>query len=400
MVVDLDALIAGRVPGMSLPRAFYTDQAVFEADLRRVFYRNWLFAGHACEIPRPGDYVLFSLGPESLILVRDKAGAIHAHFDVCRHRGSRLALEPQGNVRALICPYHQWVYALDGALTNARLMGEDFCPARYALRSAHVRELAGLIFVCLAPDPPSFDVAAEQIAPQVSPHGLEGARVIYRAHYEVRANWKVLVENNRECYHCRVNHPEFCLSNYDVGLPGDPRRDAEMDAALERAYARWQSMGLAPRLVNFPAGSPFRAARFPLKDGYVTESLDGRLVAPLMGTLSDPDAGSLRLIALPNFWGHANCDHAMTTRLSPLTPDRTAVDVSFIVRADAVEGVDYDPLRVREVWQATSEQDWTLCENNYAGILSAAYEPGPYSPIAENSVDDFVVWYLDQLAVQ
>ena len=398
-MTDLNELLRSRVPGKSLPQEFYVEPEVFEEDLRRVFYKNWLFAGHACEIPEPGDYFLLPVGAEELIVLRDKEGAVRAHFNVCRHRGSRILTKERGCSRSLVCPYHQWVYALDGGLTNARLMGEGFDADEYRLRPAAVRELAGLVFVCLSPDEstPDFDAVFEAVEPQLRPHGLEGAKVAARDSYEVRANWKVLVENNRECYHCRVSHPEFCMSNYDLGLPGDSRSDEGYDSTLEREYKRWRSLGLSPKEVSFPNGSSHRVSRLPLKEGFLTESLDGNLVAPLMGELTDPNVGSLRLITVPNFWGHANCDYAMTTRLLPIGPELTRVEVSFLVREDAVEGVDYDPDRVAAVWRATSEQDWELCENNHAGIRSVAYEPGPFSKITESSVEMFVRWYLGQL---
>ena len=392
-------LLQSRMPGKSLPREFYVSRELFEEELRRVFHANWLFAGHACEIPDPGDYFVLSVGEEELIILRDREGDIRAHFNVCRHRGSRIATEPRGCSRALVCPYHQWVYALDGRLTNARLMGDGFDPDEYRLRSAEVRELAGLIFVCLSPGEatPDFDLAFEAIEPQLRPHGLERAKVAVRDSYEVEANWKVLVENNRECYHCRVSHPEFCMSNYDLGLPGDPRSDAGYDATLEHEYERWRSLGLSPEEVSFPAGSTHRVSRLPLKEGFLTESLNGRLVAPLMGDLTDPRTGSLRLITLPNLWAHANCDYAMTTGLLPVGPELTRVEVCFLVREDAEEDRDYDTEQVAAVWRATSEQDWELCENNYAGIKSVAYEPGPLSKVTEGSVEQFLQWYMDQL---
>lgn len=394
----LEELVASREPGRSLPREFYTDGEVFEEDLRRVFHTNWLFAGHACEVPETGDYFVVEVGGESLIVVRAGEGEVHAHFDVCRHRGSRITTCERGRSKALICPYHQWVYAPDGRLVGARLMGDGFDKSRYRLRSAALREVEGLLFVCLAPDvAPDFEPFAEALRPQLAPHGLGQAKVAARHRYEVAANWKVLVENNRECYHCRVSHPEFSASNYDLGLPGDPRADAEYDATLRREYARWRGMGLAPEDVSFPDGAPYRVSRLPLKDGYLTESLDGGLTAPLMGDLTSPETGSLRLITLPNLWAHANCDYAMTTRLLPLAPERTRVDVTFLVREDAVAGEDYEPERVAHVWKETSEEDWELCENNQAGIRSLAYEPGPLSPLTEHSVEQFAGWYLDEL---
>jgi len=397
-VNDLTELLRSRMPGKSLPQEFYVDPELFEEDLARIFHANWLFAGHTCEVPEPGDYFVLPVGRESIFVVRDKEGQLHAHFNVCRHRGSKIATQPRGHCRSLVCPYHQWVYTLDGSLSNARLMGEGFDAGEYHLRSAAVREISGLIFVCLSPEPPSLDLATEVIGPQLRPHGLESAKIIRRDHYEVQANWKVIVENNRECYHCRVSHPEFCMSNYDLGLPGDTRGDEGYDATLEHEYERWQDLGLYPEEMSFPGGAPFRVSRLPLKEGFLTESLDGSLVAPLMGDIHDARTGSLRIITLPNFWAHANCDYAMTTRLLPAGPGLTNVEVCFLIREDAVEGVDYDPQQVAAVWEATCEQDWELCENNYAGIESVAYEPGPFSDVTENSVEDFACWYLDQLA--
>jgi Rieske 2Fe-2S family protein len=394
----LSNLLENRTPGMSLPRQFYVDPGLFEEDLSRVFNTNWLFAGHTCEVSEPGDYFVIPVGKESILVVRGKEGGLYAHFNVCRHRGSRIATEPRGRSRSLVCPYHQWVYALDGSLANARLMGEGFCTEEYRLRSAAVREVAGLIFICLSPEPPRFDPFFEDLEPQLWPHGLERAKVAVRHHYEVRANWKILIENNRECYHCRVSHPEFCMSNYDLGLPGDTRSDDGYDTTLQREYERWRDLGLAPGEASFPGGAPYRVSRLPLKEGFLTESLDGDLVAPLMGGMTDPRTGSLRIITLPNFWAHANCDYAMTTRLLPTGPDRTDVEVCFLVHEDAVENVDYDPERVAAVWRATCEQDWELCENNFAGVESVAYEPGPFSEVTEKSVESFERWYLDRLA--
>ena len=397
-MATLIGLLRDRVPNKSLSREFYVDPGLFEKDIGSIFHTNWLFAGHTCEVREPGDYLVLPVGDESILIVRDREGLLRAHFNVCRHRGSRLVTAERGHSRSLICPYHQWVYALDGSLKGARLMGEGFDACQYGLISASVRELAGLIFVCLSPEPQDFDLAEEAIAPQLRPHGLERARIVGRDRYEVRANWKTIVENNRECYHCRVSHPEFCMSNYDLGLPGDTRGDGEFDATLQLEYERWRALGLSPEEVSFPDGAPFRVSRLPLKEGFLTESIDGGLVAPLMGDLTDSRTGSLRIIALPNFWAHANCDYAMTTRLLPLAPDLTDVEVCFLVREDAVEGVDYDPDRVSAVWRATCEQDWELCANYYAGSRSVAYEPGPFSEITENSVETFERWYLGRLA--
>jgi Rieske 2Fe-2S family protein len=390
-------LIADRRPGFGLAQEFYTDEQVFRLDLARVFTASWLFAGYGCQIPHPGDYFTFTVGDDSLIVIRDDEGAVHAHYNTCRHRGSRVCTEPAGHVGKLVCPYHQWVYERDGRLTGARWMGTDFDRLQYPLHRAHVEVLAGLIYVCLADEPPDFAPARRTMEPFLKPHGLDRAQICYSQDYTVRANWKLLVENNRECYHCPGGHPEFCRVNFDVGMPGDPRGGDEYQRTLARMRTYWEGLGLAVGPVNFPDGEWFRCARVPLRDGHVTESLDGRPLAPLMGDLKARDLGSLRVINLPHAWFHCNSDNVNGTQLLPLGPDRTWARLTWLVNQDAAPGVDYEPRRVAEFWKLTTEQDFTLCENNHAGIRSSRYRPGPYSPIAEQGVEHFIEWYLRHL---
>jgi Rieske 2Fe-2S family protein len=382
-------------PGWTLPAAYYVDEQVFAAELATVFAGNWLFAGHSCEVAAPGDFVQFTLGAESVIIVRDRAGELHAHHNVCRHRGSRICAEPRGSARAFVCPYHQWVYDIDGQLRSARLMGDDFEPGAHRLGAAAVCEVAGLVFVSFADAPPLVAPAAAAIGAQLAAHDLAHARIVHRETYRVAANWKTIVENNRECYHCKGSHPEFLESNFEFGTHGDPRRSERYERILAEAYERWTADGLAPDDVSFPDGQWFRVARLPLRDSFRTESLDGAPVAPPMGRVRG-EPGSLRLITLPTMWAHANLDYAVTTRLTPISASVTDVEVCFLVDGDASDA-DIDRARLTAVWTATSEQDWTLCETNYAGIRSRAYRPGPLSPVVENSVQHFLDWYLKQL---
>ncbi|MEP6695440.1 MAG: aromatic ring-hydroxylating dioxygenase subunit alpha [Pseudonocardiales bacterium] len=391
------ALLGARRPGYSLPRDFYVADDVFALDLERVFRANWLFVAAAAELPLPGDILTWSIGTESVLLMRDLDGSLSAHHNVCRHRGCRLRPDGPAAARAVVCPYHQWCYGLDGALRAAPHMGPGFDVAGLALRPVHLRDLGGLLFVCFADEPPPFGQADAVVRPQLRLHEVERTRVAARQHYRVQANWKLLVENNRECYHCRANHPEFCLSNFDVGAAGDVRRSTAFDAALGERWSQWVDHGLAPRESNFEDGGFFRVARLPLRPGYVTESLTGRLIAPVLGRLPSTDVGSLRLITLPNSWTHVNADYAVTTRLTPDAADCTDVDVVFLVREDAVEGLDYDVADLTAVWRVTSEQDWSLCEQSEAGIRSTGYVPGPLSPVTEGSVAAFHEWYLRAL---
>jgi len=401
-------LAARRAPGQTLERDFFVDEAVYQADVERVWRRGWLVAGYTCQIPHAGDYFTLSVDTDSVLIIRGDDGAIRAHHNICRHRGTILCDAAQGHIGRIVCPYHQWVYARDGGLVSCRGMQPEIDKSSLGLLPIHIEVVAGLIFICLAESPPDFSLAREVIEPLVRPQGLERAKIAELIEYEIDANWKLVWENNRECYHCNVNHPQYIQANFDHYNADDTseRVRREIAAAVARSEAKWAADGLVithrqSGMTTFPdpaRGIWYSANRTPLVDGFVSESLDGRQVAPLMGDYRDADVGTLRIRTLPNFWCHASCDHAVTTRLLPAGRTKTRAQVAWFVDAEAVEGRDYELDRLLPFWQRTSEQDWHLCRQAQRGVSSHAYRPGPYSTYKEYNVDAFVRWYLQQLA--
>jgi Rieske 2Fe-2S family protein len=260
-----------------------------------------------------------------------------------------------------------------------------------------------LIFISLAAEPASFEQAHETLAPLLKPQGFNRAKVAKAVDYLVDANWKLVWENNRECYHCNVNHPQYIKANFDHYNADDtnPRIRQQLSAAAAKVEAKWAASGVAPHMqtgmVSFPDAERniwFSINRTALVEGWLSESMDGHQVAPLMGHYSGPDVGTLRVRTLPNFWNHSSCDHGVSTRLLPAGPQRTAIRVWWLVHAEAVEGRDYDLATLMPFWQLTSEQDWQICQRQQIGVNSSAYTPGPYSPFKEYNVDSFVRWYL------
>ena len=175
----------------------------------------------------------------------------------------------------------------------------------------------GLIFVCLADKAPDFESARRAIEPHIRPHGLERAKVCHMEEYTIRANWKVVFENNRECYHCPIGHPEFCRSNYDLGMPGDGRSNANYGTSLTATTGLLAFAGLGDggcqlsqrRVVRGPHAASRRIPH--RKPGWSTGP------APLMGDLKARGRQSLRVITLPNAWFHADSDYANSTQLIP-----------------------------------------------------------------------------------
>ena len=400
--------IASCQPGYSLPGTFYSDERIYRAELDQIWRSGWLFAGHTCEISSPGDYFTFRLDKDSVIVVRGDDGEVNALWNVCRHRGAELCDQESGRIGRIVCPYHQWTYARDGALLSCRGMHEGLDKTELGLSSVHVRTVAGLIFVSFAKEPPDFEAANELIGAMAAPQGLERAKVAKIVDYDVNANWKLVWENNRECYHCNVNHPQYIKANYDHYNADDTseRVREQIDAAVTRSEEKWAAAGLAVShrqtgMTVFPdveRNCWYSANRTALVEGFVSETIDGRQVAPLMGDYPDADVGTLRVRTVPNLWNHSSCDHGVSTRLLPIGRKRTQVRVTWLVDSEAVEGRDYQLDDIMPFWQLTSEQDWELCDRAQRGVDSSGYRPGPLSKYKEYNVDGFIRWYLHQLA--
>ncbi len=398
-------LVDRRLPGYSLERDFFTSEAIYQQDLERIWRRGWLFAGHSCQIPRAGDFFVFDIDTESIVLVRDEDGTVRAFHNLCRHRGSLICDQASGHLKHFVCPYHQWVYAKDGALMACRGMPEDLDRSSLGLIPVSLREVEGFLFVCLADKPAPFEGALEVLGAAASPQGFTKAKVAKIVDYEILGNWKLVWENNRECYHCNVNHPQYIKANFDHYNADDttPAIKQRLAEALERNEQLWQKAGLTPNhrregMASFPDGDIWYSAnRTVLVEGYVSESMNGQQVAPLMGSYATAEVGTLRMRGLPNFWNHSSCDHAVTTRLLPAGPQKTLARVIWLVHEDAVEGTDYHLETLLPFWQLTSEQDWEIVKNAQRGVNSRAYRPGPYSPAKEYNVEAFVCWYLRQM---
>lgn len=391
----MQQLLAARRPGLSLPGPFYNDPAVFQADLDAVFAADWIFACNACEVPRPGDYLTLAVGGSSVIVLRGRDGRVQAWHNTCRHRGSRLCLEERGHANRLVCPYHQWVYELDGSLLHARQMPPSFDASQHGLLPVATEMVCGMVYICLADDPPDLGRFRRTVTPYLAPHQPDRTKVAHAETLVEHANWKLVIENNRECYHCSANHPELLATLVEAALPDAPEVVGRTAELFARKGAAWDALGLP----HAPAdgGTEFRCIRLPFHEGALSFTLDGGPACrKLLGDLVEPDLGSVRMFRVPNNWNHFLADHIIHFRILPLGPHRTALRTTWLVHEDAVEGVDYDVDRLTAVWRATNGQDSRLCEVNQLGVASRAYRPGPYAP-SEFLLHQFSDWYVGKL---
>ena len=400
-------LAAQTTVGYSFERDFYCSDDVFAADMARVVGRKWTLAGHIDRLRDKGDYFLFKIGGEQVILIRDGVGEVRAFYNVCRHRGSLICLEDHGRKSRLMCQYHAWTYGLDGKLIAARLMPEDFRAEDNGLLPCHVKVFFGLIFVNLSPgEPEDFDAAFGDLAPVLDFHGFESAKIAHAGSYPTDANWKLVVENFIECYHCQPAHPEFCSMHPPEALvacgAGPSSGPAEAVAAYQPVLEAWEQRAaeLGRPIMTVDDGPESSHLRLliqrTLRDGYETETEDGTPAACLMGKRTAWDKGRMHLSFTPTCHIVADNDFAILFQFTPRDTMKTDVDLIWLVDGKA-EGYDVD--KIIWAWDATTKQDKIITENNQAGILSSRYRPGRYSD-QERRVITFQQWYLNQFGLK
>jgi Rieske 2Fe-2S family protein len=379
--------------GCALPRAAYRDPDIYEAEIRGIFLKSWLYVGHQSQIPGTGDYFLFEIADESVIIVRSAAGEVSALLNVCRHRGSRVCSDAVGHESRLVCRYHGWTYGLDGSLRAAAHMAGEFERARYGLKRLQTRVFMGLIFINFDADAPPFSAIEQDMAEPLRPYGLERARVAHRQNYPIAANWKLAVENYCECYHCAPAHPEYSVGHGRAVPAG------EFAELHQQVMARAASVGLTPHelrrswLDAGALGTDRGFERYPLLRGHLTGSRDGQPLAPLLGTISGFDGGATDLHLGPVTFGLAYCDHVVLYRFTPRALHATDCEITWLVNQAAEAGTDYSVAELTWLWDLTTLADKKIIERNQAGVDSRFYEPGPLSQM-EDFTRRFIEWYV------
>jgi Rieske 2Fe-2S family protein len=387
-------------PGHALPRVFYRDPAIFQHDMRHFVMAHWHCVGHASMVPGPGDYFTAQIGGESIIIVRGQDARIRALLNVCRHRGSRVCTEGQGTARAgtFVCPYHAWTYDCSGQLQSARLSADDFNKADYGLKPVALRVCEGVIFITFAGQPLGFEHVEQSFGRGARIYDWARAKVAARRMYLIDANWKLVLENYHECYHCTPAHREY--SRRHVFARPQAQREAAHQAVVERDAA----LGIALVEADFYAGEAHPGnesadcGRSALLEGFQTGSRDGRPMAPLMGQFQgkDFDGGFSFLDVGPTSNFVAYPDYGVMYRTIPLTVDKTGFELYWLVDGNAVEGRDYQQEELIWIWDQTTIEDKKIVELNQAGVNSAFFEPGPYMPM-EHHTERYVNWYVQSM---
>jgi phenylpropionate dioxygenase-like ring-hydroxylating dioxygenase large terminal subunit len=359
---ELERALAPFGTSRLLPRAAYLDEAVLAWEREYVF-GGWVAVGRSEDVPAGGARAE-SLGDYGVLLTRDHDDVLRGFENACRHRGHELV--PCGATtmarRALVCPYHAWSYLYDGSLCGAPGFRdvEGFDPTSFSLRPVPVREWHGWVFVDRAGRGGSFAEHVGELEEIVAPYDGAGLVTPVAHEYDVAANWKVIVENYQECYHCSMIHPELCrVSPPDSG------------ANIERA-------------------GDWVGGWMDLRPSAETMSLDGRSGGVAMARLDEHEQRTVMYVAvLPNLLISLHPDYVMTHLLTPLAPDRTRIRCSWAFPADTVSQEGFDPSYAVDFWDLTNKQDWGACESVQRGVATPSFQPGPLAP-DEDGVYHFV----------
>ena len=403
---DLKNLIKKQKPNYTLDQAFYVDNDIFELDIKSIFSKQWVFVGHSSRIPNFGDYFLFNIGNESIIIIRDEKNTIHAHYNVCRHRGSHICLENEGNKKLLTCPYHAWSYNLDGSIKSARLMNEGFNKEDWNLHKCNLKIFEGLIFINLSENPNNFDEFISPTRKFIEFHGLAEAKIAHRELYPTEGNWKLTLDNFHECYHCQPSHPEYCsvhdkdyILAYGAGSNTGPS-SKKFNKMLENWNLEVKKMGhVTGEYTETEFNDYSRSAeRTPLKEGKYNETKSGKPISKLMGKFKNYDRGYTSVGTSP-FNSLLMCnDFATLFTFIPVSTLHTQVELMWLVHKDAKEGKDYDLEEIKWMWDVTTIADKRIIEDNQKGVLSKKYVPGPLSKM-EKGLEKFKTWYLKHLDI-
>jgi Rieske 2Fe-2S family protein len=353
----------------TLPAAFYTDDAYFRREMDALFARMWICAGRVEQVQAAGRFFVREVLGESIIITSNAAGDVNAFYNVCRHRGTKLCTEAEGSFgRSIQCPYHSWTYDLDGALVGAPHMEEvpHFARTDYPLHRVHAEVWDGHIFLNLSRGtPPPLRTQLADLPSRFTQWGMQDLRLGHRIVYDVKANWKLIIQNYNECLHCPNLHPALNkLSHY---LSGE----------------------------NDPLQPTYMGGRMDLRPGVETLTMDGKCSRGILPGLSPEDARRVFYYAIfPNMLLSLHPDYMLVHTLWPVAPDRTINICEWHFHPAELARAEFSPRDAVEFWDMTNRQDWHVCELSQAGISSRAYTPGPYS----NRED--LLYAFDRMIVQ
>jgi Rieske 2Fe-2S family protein len=354
---------------------YYTDPDVFAREQQHIFEQMWFCAVRSADLAKPGAFSKVQVGRESVLVIRGRDGALRAFLNVCRHRGAQLCTESSGEIkRNLQCPYHAWTYGLDGQLVAAPNLTKmpDVDRVEYGLHKVHLREWLGYAWVSLAAEPPSFEddvqgAVAERLGDlaSIEHYETQDLEVGRRITYDVKANWKLIIENFMECYHCATIHPEL----------------TEVLPEFADGFAAQYFVG---------HGAEFAEDA----QGFTVDGSEG--FGRLPGVADDQDRRYYAITVKPTVFINLVPDHVIVHRMFPLAADRTVVECDWLYSKDVVAS-GKDVSRSVELFHRVNEQDFEACVRTQPAMSSRSYRDGGVLVPSEHHIGAFHDWLQSKI---
>ncbi len=348
-----------------LPRLAYVDRSVFDWEEHHFWRHGWTCVARSEDVAHSGDQRAEAVGRAGVFLVRAEDGRLRGFANVCRHRGHELlGCGESRHLPFVVCPYHSWSYHLDGSLRSAPRFDEweAFDPEENGLLELPTEEWHGLVFVAGAPDVAPLGSHLAGLEELVAAHEPGRLRVGARHDYVVEANWKIVIENYQECYHCAMIHPELCMVS-------PPRSGENYRMSHAGAWVGgWKALRLEAETMSLSGKS----------GGTVLRGLDARARREVV-----------YLVLFPNVLLSLHPDYVMTHVLTPLAPARTRIHCSWSFSPEDLGRPEFDPSYAVDFWDLTNRQDFSACESVQRGLRSEHWTPGQLAP-DEDGVYEFV----------
>jgi len=358
------------------PGPIYWDPAIFQREMERLFFRNWLCIGREEQLAHEGDFLVRTIGPESLLFVRSSAGRVQGFYNVCRHRGTQLVTEGAGSgLKSIVCPYHSWTYSLDGKLVGATYVRDlvDFRREDHGLYHVRTEPWGGFIWANLDDSAPSLHQELGRFFDRYRHVPIDRLRLGGSKVYEVEANWKLLVENFSECYHCAPVHPNLNrITPYSTG-------DNDAYFMADGGHGK------------------FSGGYMTFAGDYTSMTRSGYTKRPTLPGLTEVDRQRISYhVLFPNTFFSLHPDYLMIHRSWPISPSHSRVENEFYFDPEVMARPDFDPSDAVDIWDEINQQDWRVCELAQKGTHSRVWRGGRYSD-QESLVCDFDLFVKDEM---
>ncbi len=351
----------------TLDRKYYVSKKILTKEYENIFYNQWICVGRASELKEPGHYKTIHIGTESIIILQDNNNQIIAHHNICRHRGTRICEKLTGKFsKSIQCKYHGWVYNLNGTLIGSPHMDtvKRFKKSDYGLHPVALKMWEGFIFINLSKQPDNFEKSFKPLMNRFSQWSLSKLDIYKTIKYKVKGNWKLVIQNYCECYHCPILHPELAaIHNYMGGK-------------------------------NDLFEGPFLGGYMQFNKSKKSISENGELCCPFLPELKEENKKRVYYYSIfPNMLLSLHPEYAMTHTIWPIGNEKCIVECSWLFEKNIITSSKYKPQNAINFWDMTNKQDWHISELSQLGIQSKMYSPAPYSG-QESLLAAFDKYYL------